>query len=342
MVRSSKSSAEHAAVRADVAPGSRFARRRSSSSRLEKAVSSRRREESGPPTKPSIAPRAAAGVHRETPITPVDSGLGPWQRAARTRTYSVVFVLAAVALGLVGLIAAALGHSGPFGDALWGIALGLVLAGLAVAFSVLRAFALRLEALAAEAEQRARPLLSSLATEHAGDPMLLLAHSLGKMSDRIEALTRELEQRAEEERSRVDLLVRERTRQLGEEISDLRRLLGPSKAFLSVDAQGNIIGSSSSVVEGWLGPQPEHGHFWEYFDRGGAEVASRFEAAWRDMQRGVPREIDLRRMPKSLAIGERYLALEYQAVQSPDGKLERLLVVLSDITVPVPDTSARA
>jgi len=217
-----------------------------------------------------------------------------------------------------------------------------VLVSLAVACFAARAFALRLEALAAEAQQKARPLLSSAsATEHAGDPMHLITLCIGKMSDRIEALVREIEQRGEEEQGRVDALVRERTRQLGEEISDLRRLLGPSKAFLSIDAQGNIIGNSSSVVEGWLGPHPEHGHFWDYLDRDGAGVASRFEAAWRDMQRGLPSDIDLRRMPKSLAIGDRYLALEYQAVQSPDGKLERLLVVLSDITVPVPDESAR-
>lgn len=274
-------------------------------------------------------------------MTPLEAGFGRWQGAARTPTYSVVLVLAGVTLGLVGLVAAALGHSGPFGGSLWGSALGLVLASLAVAFCVARAFGLRLEALAAEAEHKARPLLSPAATEHAGDPLVLLALSIGKMSDRIAALTRELEQRGEEERSRVDALVRDRTRQLGEEISDLRRLLGPSKAFLSIDAQGNIIGNSSSVVEGWLGPPPEHGHFWHYFDRGGATAASRFEAAWRDMQRGVQNEIDLRRMPKSLAIGDRYLALEYQAVQSPDGKLERLLVVLSDITVPVPEASTR-
>lgn len=339
MVRSSKSSAEHAAVGADVAPDSRFARRRPSSSRLESAGSSRRREESGPPTKPSIAPRAVTGLHRDAPATLVESAPGVWQRAARTRTYSMIFVLAGAALGLVGLVAAALGHSGLFGGSLWAIALALLLASLVVALGVARAFALRLEALATEAADKARPLLSPPATEDSGDPLARLALSIGKMSDRIEALTRELEQRGEAERGRVDALVRERTRQLGEEISDLRRLLGPSKAFLSIDAQGNIIGSSSSVVEGWLGSQPEHGRFWDYFDRAGAMGASRFEAAWRDMQRGAPSEIDLRRMPKSLAIGDRYLALEYQAVQSAEGKLERLLVVLSDITVPAPEAS---
>lgn len=251
----------------------------------------------------------------------------------------MVFVLAGVVLGLVGLVVAALGHAGELGGVLVVIALALVVSSLALAMVIVRSYAKRLGAVALEAQQKARALHDPAVLEHASDPLTSLALNIGKMSDRIETLTRELDQRGEEERGRIDALVRERTRQLGEEIADLRRLLGPSKAFLSVDAQGNIIGNSSSVIEGWLGPQPEHGRFWDYFDRGGAAAASRFEAAWRDMLRGVPSEIDLRRMPTSLAIGDRYVALEYQAVQARDGQLERLLLLLTDITASGADRS---
>jgi hypothetical protein len=246
----------------------------------------------------------------------------------------MIFVLAGVVLGLAGLVVAALGHAGGFRAVLVATALALVVSSLALALALVRSFAARLGALVLEAQHRARAVPEAGTAEHASDPLTSLALCIGKMSDRMETLTRELEHRCDEERARVDVLVRERTRQLGEEIADLRRWLGPSKAFLSVDAQGNIVGHSSSVIEGWLGSQPERGHFWDYFDRGGAEVASRFEAAWRDMLRGVPSEIDLRRMPTSFAIGDRYVALEYQAVQAADGQLERLLVLLTDISAP--------
>ncbi len=250
----------------------------------------------------------------------------------------MVFVAAGVVHGRAGHAVAGLGHAGALGVGLVATAFALVVSSLALASAIVRSFARRLEAIVLDAQRRARALPEA-ASAHASDPLTSLALCLGKMSDRMETLTRELEQRGEEERARVDALVRERTRQLGEEIADLRRMLGPSKAVLSVDARGNIVGHSSSVIEGWLGPQPEHGHFWDYFDRGGAEAASRFEAAWRDMLRGVPSEIDLRRMPTSVAIGDRYVALEYQAVQAADGQLERLLVLLTDITVPAADQS---
>ena len=201
---------------------------------------------------------------------------------------------------------------------------------------VTSAFARRLEGLAADAQRVSRgiPFAASASIQPTSDAIATLAKSIGKMSDRIDVLTRELDQRGEAEQGRVDALVRERTCQLSEENADLRRLLGPSKALLSIDVRGKIVGQASSVLGAWLGPVPEAGAFWEYFDRAGEGVASRFEAAWRDMLKGVATEIDLRRMPKSLAIGERYLALDYQAVQAADGQLERLLVLLTDITVP--------
>jgi hypothetical protein len=42
-------------------------------------------------------------------------------------------------------------------------------------------------------------------------------------------------------------------------------------------------------------------------------------------------------MPRTLAVGERYLALEYRAVCSAGGELSRVLLVLTDITIPEPD-----
>jgi hypothetical protein len=295
------------------------------------SVGSSRREESGPPTKPSIAPRAAAGLHRDVQAAPSDLSFARWE-GAPTRTYSRVLVPAGATLGLAGLVTAALGRAGAFAVVVTLVGLGFILVSVAQSVLLFRSFVARIDAMAREAQHKARALPDAAPAERPSDPLALLALSVGKMSDRIETLTREIEQRGEEERARVDALVRERTRQLSEEVADLRRLLGPAKAFLSVDARGNIIGHTSSVVEGWLGPPLEHGQFWDYLDRGGAEVASRFEAAWRDMLRSVPSEIDLRRMPKSLAIGDRYLALEYQAVQASDGQLERLIVVMTDIT----------
>src|SRR5688572_24308689 len=103
-VRSTNSPAGAPVSPRDGAPGSHLARRRSSDSRLE-AVTGKRREESGPPTKPSIAPpspRPNAQVSALGDASP----LIQLERAAPTLTYSVVIVLAAFALGLGAVMAA--------------------------------------------------------------------------------------------------------------------------------------------------------------------------------------------------------------------------------------------
>jgi hypothetical protein len=51
----------------------------------------------------------------------------------------------------------------------------------------------------------------------------------------------------------------------------------------------------------------------------------------------TPGELDLQRMPRNLAVGERYLALEYRAVRDLSGGVVRVLVLLSDISIPEPD-----
>jgi hypothetical protein len=49
-------------------------------------------------------------------------------------------------------------------------------------------------------------------------------------------------------------------------------------------------------------------------------------------------------MPTSLVVGERHLALEYKGVLDEAGKLDRVLVLVTDVTIPAPDpaTTTRA
>lgn len=169
------------------------------------------------------------------------------------------------------------------------------------------------------------------------DAVTSLAHSVTKMSERITRLTFELEQCLEEEQARVDELVRERTRGLARESDDLRRVLGESKGLFSVDRDGRIVGSVSPALTGWLGAAPRAARFWEYFERASSGSGSRFESAWAGLGRDAPGEASLKRLPKSLAVDGRYFALEYKPVQDPGGNLERVLVLVSDITIPDPD-----
>jgi hypothetical protein len=90
------------------------------------------------------------------------------------------------------------------------------------------------------------------------------------------------------------------------------------------------------VLETWLGSMPRTGQFWEYIERASTGAGGRFESAWARAI-GTASPADLNAMPTSLVVGERHFALEYKSVVDGDGKLDRVLVLLSDVTVPAPD-----
>lgn len=331
-----KSQADGRASPLEEVPGSRRARRRPSQPKLDAA----RREESPPPTKPSIVPPSPLpdGASPRT-VAYAHSPLGQFEGAAPTLSYSIVVVPLGVALGLGGLVANALDNHGglTWWKALsWVLAAGTLIFSSSMALVITRSFARRLEALASAAA-RLLPDDPDLDAEEIGlrkgDAVSALARTLGKLSHRVERLTAELEQASEQEQGRIDQLVRERTRELMRENEDLRRALGDTRGLLSVDADGRIMGPSSPLVRRWFGAPPPSAPFWEYFDRALDGAGARFESVWGE----AVREPAFERLPKSIALGDRYLAIEYRPIQSAAGELERVLLLLTDITIPDPD-----
>jgi hypothetical protein len=338
-VRPNDDHANDFAAPGEALPGSRLARRRPSERKFAVPVV-KRRDESAPPTKPSIAPKASSALRTVEPPFGEASHLGRLERLTPTLTYSMVLVLAGVALGLGGLVTTSAGGGATWLSRAPGlIAVSTLIFSLSMAVWITRSFARRLTALAAAAERLAR--VKSHSYFFVGgheDAVTSLARSLSKMSDRITKLSVELEQCVEEEQARVDQLVRERTRELAEEADDLRRVLGGAKGLLSVDRDGRILGQFSPVVALWLGAAPRSGYFWDYFDQAVRGVGTRFEQAWNEAVGRSP-EPKLEGLPRNLAIGERYLALEYQAVRDAGGRLQRVLVLLSDISI-TPDPAS--
>lgn len=323
--------------RAEGAPRAPIGRRRVSDMKLE-ALGGKRRDESAPPTQPSIAPPTPSALRPSEPLV-VESPLGQLERAAPTLTYGLVVALAAVALGVGALMTVSWGGQGVtrLASTLWFLAISTLLFSLSMALSLTLSLTRRLRALADVAERLAYEKSEPRPPVARRDAVTSLAHSVTKMSERMTRLTAEIEQCVEEEQARVDELVRERTRGLAQESDDLRRLLGESKGLLSVDRDGRIVGSASPALTGWLGVAPRAAHFWEYFERASSGSGSRFESAWACANGETPGEASLKRLPRSLRVGGRYLALEYKPVQDAGGNLERVLVLLSDITIPDPD-----
>jgi hypothetical protein len=325
------------------APGSHLARRRGSDSRLE-AVPGKRREESGPPTKPSIAPPSPRPNLRPSALGD-SSPLLQLERAAPTLTYNVVIVLAAAALGIGALLAAWSGGrpGGIWSGTLLFLAVSTLIFSASMAMVITLSFTRRLRVLSEATwrlmQSRSEPPLAP----PNGDALTLLAESVTRMAERIAELTGELELSLEEEQARVDDLVRERARTLAREAEDYRRMVGETKGLLTLDHEGRVV-AQSSLLEAWLGALPRSVQFWEYLERAALGMGPRFESAWSRAVREKAAEPDLTRMPTSLVVGERHLALEYKSVLDNQGKLDRVLVLVTDVSIPAPDpaTTTRA
>jgi hypothetical protein len=204
-------------------------------------------------------------------------------------------------------------------------------------------FTRRLRVLADTAWRLASAKSDAPLARPSGDALTSLAQSLTRMAERAAALTGELELFVEEEQARVDELVRERTRALAREAEDYRRMVGETKGLLTLDRTGRIV-AQSSVLELWLGSMPPSVQLWEYLERASLGTGPRFQTAWARAVDPRAAEPDLAAMPTSLVVGERHFALEYKGVPDAQGKLDRVLVLLTDVTIPAPDpaTTTRA
>ena len=261
-----------------------------------------------------------------------------FHQPAPSLSYRLVLVVGGAALGFGGLLASSRVHDtgGWLSSGPWVVAAITLVFSLSMAVVITLSFARRLDALALAARRLAygRPRPANDGAPN--DAIAALARCLSGMSDRIQELQAELERSSEQEQGRLDTLVRERTRDLGEENEDLRRVLGDSKGVLSVDPQGKLIGLASPVIPRWLGKPAHDARVWDYFEQGAPGAGPRFEAAWSELM-AHPFDFDLRRLPRSLAVGDRYLGVEYRAVRAGSGELRRMLIILSDISIPEPD-----
>jgi HAMP domain-containing protein len=328
----------------EAAPGSHLARRRGSDARLE-AVPGKRREESGPPTKPSIAPPSPRPNPRPSALGEA-SPLLQLERATPTLTYNLVIVLATAAVGLGGLMAAwSSGRQGGswFTGTLLFIAVSTLIFSASMAVLITLSFTRRLRVLAESAWRLAHGKSELPIASPSKDALTTLAQSLTKMAERIVTVTSELEQAVEEEQARVDELVRERVRTLAREAEDYRRMVGESRGLLTLDHAGRVV-AQSSVLEAWLGAMPRSVQFWQYLERASIGLGPRFETAWARAVQERATEPDLTAMPTSLVVGQRHFALEYKGVLDAEGKLDRVLVLVTDVTIPSPDpaTTTRA
>ena len=210
----------------------------------------RAREESTPHTKPSIAPPAALAQREAEPTAALDSPLARVHHPAPSLSYRMMLVIAGAAIGCGGLLAASHAREGGAWQSSlpWVAAAITLIFSLSMAFLITLSFARRLDALAVAARKLAFGRADPQSDAASGDAIASLARCLTRMSERLNELRADQDRLSEQEQGRLDALVRERTRDLGEENEDLRRVLGEARGMFSVDLQGKLVGQLSYVI----------------------------------------------------------------------------------------------
>ncbi|HWA76706.1 MAG TPA: ATP-binding protein [Polyangiaceae bacterium] len=209
------------------------------------------------------------------------------------------------------------------------------LLGAAGALSIARPLARRLEAIAGSANAVARGDLNvKPVDDQRTDEIGVMVTAFNSMLRQIRGLVQHIKKAAREEQVRLERLVAERTAELDNRNADMRRVLdNVGQGFLTLDRECQMSRERSRVLETWFGKAPESGSFIDYLAQLDAHVAEWFQLGWdavvEDM---LPLEVTLDQLPKRLALGGRHFELEYRPILNAEGKLERTLLVLSDVT----------
>lgn len=105
------------------------------------------------------------------------------------------------------------------------------------------------------------------------------------------------------------------------------------QGFMTVDLNGIMSEERSSIVTTWFGESGESRTFFDYLRRTDATAAEWFELGLESLRDGaLPVEVSLGQLPKRIALGANVLELTYNPIHNESGKLEKLLLIISDIT----------
>lgn len=211
-----------------------------------------------------------------------------------------------------------------------------LLLGAIGAFWISRSIGERLRAIAHAADAVASGNLDQEPVDAQGtrDEIGTLASAFNTMLGQLRAHVAHIRQSAAREQERLEALVAARTQELNARNADMHQVLdNVGQGFLSVGLDGKMSRERSLILEQWLGSAPESGSFAEYVSQVAPEKASWIELSWQMLIDDLlPVEVTLDQLPKQLSVGEMYLGLEYRPIFGRIAVLDRVLVVISDIT----------
>ncbi|HEY3595385.1 MAG TPA: HAMP domain-containing protein, partial [Polyangiaceae bacterium] len=221
--------------------------------------------------------------------------------------------------------------------ALWiGLIVGIcgIAMGAVAAWLIGRSLANRLRALAEVATAVAAGHLDTRPVIDGGnDEIGVMAHAFHKMLVQLRTLIAEMQKSARDEQTRLEKEVAQRTQALDRRNDDMRLLLdNAAQGFLTLDRNAVISGERSASVDLWLSPAPG-ASFGECVEKLVPDFGAMFAADWSQaISDDLPLELTITQLPRSLAIETRHFSIEYRPILDEGGKLDKMMLVISDIS----------
>jgi len=204
------------------------------------------------------------------------------------------------------------------------------------AFLIARTLARRLRAIATAADAVAAGDLAQnpVKEDQASDEIGVLAVAFNAMLRQLQGLIAQIRESARQEQERLETLVEARTAELAGRNADMRRLLNNvGQGFLTLDRDGRISRERSAILETWFGPVPASEAFVDYLETLDPATATWFAVGWESVLDGMlPLEVTVGQLPKRLSRSGRHFELDYRPVLTEGGELDRVVVVISDVT----------
>jgi two-component system chemotaxis sensor kinase CheA len=131
--------------------------------------------------------------------------------------------------------------------------------------------------------------------------------------------------------------VRDRELRLGSRNAELKLILDSvDQGFLTAHADGKLFGERSAIVETWTGPLAADATVWSLSALIDPDAARWMRAAWDQITDGIlPLDVALDQLPHRLHRKGQEFSLVYHPVSNDDGQLERVVIVMTDVTAEV-------
>jgi two-component system chemotaxis sensor kinase CheA len=216
-----------------------------------------------------------------------------------------------------------------------GVGAAALVLSLLLAYAIARSLGRRIAHVAAAASAVAggdleRPLVDA----RGHDEITALALAFNAMLSQIRGLFAQIKSSAEQEQARLGALVRERTHELDTRNQAMRLVLdNVDQGFVGVSLEGELSPERSAILDRWLGSPKPNDTLFSYIDASFPGKGDYFRVAWDALREDwMPLQMQLDQLPREMTHDQLHLGFGYQPIFDDDGKLSRVLVIVTDMS----------